>query len=112
MVQDTLAITVVFPWIIFLFPTLQPRVSTSKASKLCPKILDILKKSVALGYFLDFLKDINQKHYLDFWLEAETFRLVATQNQKRIRTISKRSNLSNTSLSNSLEVDKSSLCVC
>lgn len=62
---------------------LKPRVNVSKSSKLSPSLLDILKKSVALGYFLDFLKERDERNLLDFWLEAETFRMISESKYRR-----------------------------
>ncbi|XP_065683213.1 A-kinase anchor protein 10, mitochondrial isoform X2 [Hydra vulgaris] len=62
---------------------LKPRLSSSKSSRLSPSLLDVLKKSVALGYFLDFLNEHGKKNLLDFWLEAETFRMVLESQYKR-----------------------------
>ncbi|XP_065664291.1 A-kinase anchor protein 10, mitochondrial isoform X4 [Hydra vulgaris] len=62
---------------------LKPRSSSSKSSRLSPSLLDVLKKSVALGYFLDFLNEHGKKNLLDFWLEAETFRMVLESQYKR-----------------------------
>ena len=46
-------------------------------------MIDILKKSVGLGYFLEYLAEIKSKYLLDFWLEAETVHMVLETNYSR-----------------------------
>lgn len=75
---------------------LKPRVNTAKISKLSPSLLDILKKSVALGYFLEYLDGINKKCLLNFWLEAETLRMVSESNYSRRTPTTSRRRLSRT----------------
>ena len=80
----------------------QPRTSQCKVSKLCPTLMDILKKSMALGYFLEYLAEIKHKCLLDFWLEAETLRMVSETNYcRRTPTSARRRTLSRTRSLNS-----------
>ena len=67
--------------------------------------MDILKKSVGLGHFLEYLAEIKSKYLLDFWLEAETLHMVLeTSYTRKSPTIRRR--LSRTkSLSNSSKRD-------
>ncbi|XP_066923181.1 A-kinase anchor protein 10, mitochondrial-like [Clytia hemisphaerica] len=81
---------------------LKPRTSQCKVSKLCPTLMDILKKSMALGYFLEYLAEIKRKFLLDFWLEAETLRMVSETNYcRRTPTSARRRTLSRTRSLNS-----------
>ena len=50
-----------------------------------------MKKSLALGHFLEFLQEKEKKCLLDFWLEAETFRMIAETKYKRTSSIRSRS---------------------
>ena len=61
----------------------QPRTNQCKISKLSPSLMDILKKSVGLGHFLEYLAEIKSKYLLDFWLEAETLLMVLETNYSR-----------------------------
>lgn len=50
-----------------------------------------MKKSLALGHFLEFLQEKEKKCLLDFWLEAETFRMIAETKYKRTSSMRSRS---------------------
>jgi hypothetical protein len=70
--------------------------------------MDILKKSVALGYFLEYLGDLQKKCLLDFWLEAETLRMVSETNYCRRTPTSSRRRISRTKSLNATPVKANS----
>ena len=70
--------------------------------------MDILKKSVALGYFLEYLGDLQKKNLLDFWLEAETLRMVSETNYCRRTPINSRRRISRTRSLNATPVKANS----
>ena len=73
--------------------------------------MDILKKSVGLGHFLEYLAEIKSKYLLDFWLEAETLHMVLETNYSRKsptirRRLSRSKSLSNTSKKDSTKTEE------
>eukprot|EP00794_Sanderia_malayensis_P014069 gene14069-15536_t len=61
---------------------LKPKESSRKVSKLSPPVNDMLKNPIALAYFMEYLRDKDLQHLVDFWLAVETFKVVSSERCK------------------------------